>query len=232
MIKSMQHEWPFLQWVSPHCCSYFEAIQKQIVSSFVPSPFGCDSSTKDRLLHSLPARMGGLAITNPLLISYITPLGMLPNISLMLSKVTLLSLSLRILIWSQSHTRFIKDQQELHEDTYTLILNWDDSSRQRIIKRNRTSLSAWLTATPIQKNNFNPSATEFHDARHEKPLLLLPPSCDGCGSVFTTSHALDFSKGGLIKKIHNEVRDLLYDLLSILWTQTTKEPVVLTQWLR
>lgn len=123
MIKSMQHEWPFLQWVSPHCCSYFEAIQKQIVSSFVPSPFGCDSSTKDRLLHSLPARMGGLAITNPLLISYITPLGMLPNISLMLSKVTLLSLSLRILIWSQSHTRFIKDQQELHEDTYTLILN-------------------------------------------------------------------------------------------------------------
>ena len=58
-----------------------------------------------------------------------------------------------------------------------------------------------------------------------KPLLQLPLHCDGCGETFTTSHALDCRRGGLVIHKHNEIRDL-YDLSSIIWSQTVKEPLV------
>ena len=46
---------------------------------------------------------------------------------------------------------------------------------------------------------------------------ILSTDCDGCGAPFTTSHALDCMKGGLIVQRHNEIRDLLFDLLSIVY---------------
>uniref|UniRef100_A0A1X7TP27 Uncharacterized protein n=1 Tax=Amphimedon queenslandica TaxID=400682 RepID=A0A1X7TP27_AMPQE len=98
-----------------------------------------------------------------------------------------------------------------------------------VIERNRVSLSSWLTALPIQRDNFNLSPTEFRDAiclRYSKPLLQLPLQCDGCGSEFTITHALDCKKGGLVTQRHNEVRDLLYDLSALVWHQTIKEPVI------
>lgn len=90
-------------------------------------------------------------------------------------------------------------------------------------------MSAWLTAVPILKDNFNLTAVEFRDALclcYSKPLLQLPLHCDGCGSEFTITHALDCKKGGLVTQRHNEVRDLLYDLSALVWNQTIKEPIV------
>ena len=59
-----------------------------------------------------------------------------------------------------------------------------------------------------------------------EPLLQLPPYCDGCGAIFTTSHAFDCRKGGLVIHCHHEIRDLISDLSSLVWTQTVKEAVV------
>ena len=50
-------------------------------------------------------------------------------------------------------------------------------------------------------NGFDLSATEFRDSlalRYHRPLLRLPALCDGCGSQFSTGHALDFRKGSLV----------------------------------
>ena len=107
--------------------------------------------------------------------------------------------------------------------------NNTDPLRQRTIERNKFSLSAWLTAVPILKDSFNLTAVEFRDTlclRYSKPLLQLPLHCDGCGSEFTITHALDCKKGGLVTQRHNEVRDLLYDLSALVWNQTIKEPIV------
>ena len=95
--------------------------------------------------------------------------------------------------------------------------------------RNQKLLSTWLTALPISKDGFNLFSYEFRDAlclRYLKPLTHLPSNCDGCGSPFTTSHALDYCKVGLVIQRHNEIRDLLCDLTSLVWSQTVKEPVV------
>ena len=110
-----------------------------------------------------------------------------------------------------------------------VLLDQCDPVHQRSLIRHQGSLSGWLTVLPVQKDHFNLTAVEFRDAlclRYLKPLLNLPIDCDGCGAPFTTSHALDCKKGGLIVQRQNEIHDLLFDLISIAWSHTTKEPIV------
>jgi len=72
-------------------------------------------------------------------------------------------------------------------------------------------------------------AQEFHDAlavRYKKPLLSIPPHCDGCGAPSTLDNFLICMKGGLIAPRHNEIRDAIGDLAALLWGQVRREPVV------
>ena len=78
-------------------------------------------------------------------------------------------------------------------------------------------------------HHFDLSATEFRDSlalRYHRPLLRLPALCGGCGSQFSTGHALDCRKGGLVIQRHNEIRDALGDLASIAYKDVVREPVV------
>ena len=62
--------------------------------------------------------------------------------------------------------------------------------------------------------------------RYKKPLLEIPPNCDGCNAPFDLSHALSCRKGGLVTQHHNEVRDTFGDLASLAYGQVVREPVV------
>ena len=46
------------------------------------------------------------------------------------------------------------------------------------------------------------------------------------GSQFTTGHAFDCRKGGLVIQRHNEIRDALGDLASIAYKEVLREPVI------
>ena len=48
----------------------------------------------------------------------------------------------------------------------------------------------------------------------------LPEHCDGCGTAFDISHALDCKKGGLVTARHNDLRDGVADLASKAFTST------------
>ena len=52
--------------------------------------------------------------------------------------------------------------------------------------------------------------------RYQRPLLNMP-ACDGCGALFNPEHPLDCKKGGLVTQHHNEVRDALGNLASIVF---------------
>ena len=101
-----------------------------------------------------------------------------------------------------------------------------DRTHQRIFEHAKDSLSAWLTVLPLEWDGFDLTAIEFRDdlaLRYGKPLLQLPPFCDGCGLDFTITHALDCKKGGLIVQRHYEIRDTIQRLG---WSQVTKEPTI------
>ena len=114
------------------------------------------------------------------------------------------------------------------EQLLTTIFNQVNAAHQRSITRHKLSLSGRLNTLPIQKDHIDLSTFEFRDAlclRYLKPLLNVPPNCDGCGDPFTTSHALDCRRGGLVVQCHNEIHDLVSDLTSLVWSQVVKEPL-------
>ena len=73
------------------------------------------------------------------------------------------------------------------------------------------------------------SAQQYRDTlalHYRKPLLNLPGTHDGCGAAFTVDHALDCCFGGLVTSRHNEVRETVGDLASLVWNLVRHEPIV------
>ena len=52
--------------------------------------------------------------------------------------------------------------------------------------------------------------------RYNWSLMLMPPTCDGCGAAFTLSHALGCKRGRLVIRCHNEICDA-FGPASIKW---------------
>ena len=230
--KSLQNEWTFLQRVTPDCQSLFLDLESAISKSFIPALFGQECSTIDRSLFSLPLRLGGLNIRNPVTTASAHYTASRSATELLIKAVTsITSFSpydhiCQVLSARHCHSQ---SQREADNSVFTHTLSLMDVNYQKTIMRARDSLSSWLNVLPSTKDNYDLSSNEFRDAlclRYAKPLLNLPHSCDGCSSVFTTSHALDCKKGGLVTLRHNEIRDVLYDVSSLAWSQVIKEPLV------
>ena len=119
--------------------------------------------------------------------------------------------------------------QQLHEVIlHTTLANsvLNAKTRRAIQRAVEGKTSSWL---PLAHHHFDLSATEFRDAlllRYNRPLLKLPANCDGCGAATSLEHALDCKKGGLITQRHNEVRDVIGDLASLVYKEVVKEPIV------
>uniref|UniRef100_A0A1X7UHG6 Uncharacterized protein n=1 Tax=Amphimedon queenslandica TaxID=400682 RepID=A0A1X7UHG6_AMPQE len=191
-----------------------------------------DCSNTERILFSLPTRSGGLGIrlpTESAALSYSTSRSatqVLTDAIKFNTPFTPYDHICQVHLSRRDHSNVMR---EADKSTFSNILSQLDTNHQRTILRSKDSLSSWLSVLPTTKDNFDLSCTEFRDAiclRYSKPLLELPPNCDGCSSEFTTSHALDCKKGGLVTLRHNEVRDLLCDMSSLAWSQVVKEPVI------
>ena len=81
-------------------------------------------------------------------------------------------------------------------------------------------LGVWLSVVPFECNNFDLSAQEFCDAlaikyHKYKPLLNLPPKCDGCGATSSLNHFLIYGRGGFAIQHHSEIRHAIGDLVAL-----------------
>ena len=72
LTRSLQHEWTFLQRITPHCGQFFDKLDHVLTSQFLPALFGQDITSNKRLLYFLPTHMGGLNIKIPTQTSDIT----------------------------------------------------------------------------------------------------------------------------------------------------------------
>ena len=65
LTKSLQREWIFLQRVVPMCCTLFANLETTLLASFFPAMFGCEISSLEQRMFSLPVRFGGLGVDLP-----------------------------------------------------------------------------------------------------------------------------------------------------------------------
>jgi len=82
---------------------------------------------------------------------------------------------------------------------------------------------------PRAADGYDLSAQQFRDRiaeRYGKQPLSLPSQCDGCGADFSLQHGLDCPKGGLVKKGHDQLRDVCAALSDLAWGGVNVEPIV------
>ena len=231
--KSLQFRWSYVQRVTSNCQLWFADLEEVIGTKFIPNLMMSDVSEHERMLLSLPARWGGLGVCNP------TNTG---DMSYLLSRratgLIVESIKSGCDFEPRSHhqnlvevkAEGISQKEQIYSTNFDSVIEKFDTLQQRAIMRARTAkISTWLTVLPLAKSHFDLSAQEFRDGlaiRYKKPLLNAAELCDGCGAVFNLSHALSCRKGGLVVQRHNEVRDTVGDLASLVWSKVRREPII------
>ena len=232
LSKSMQFQWSYLQRVVPDCDSCFEVLCNALNDIFWPAVLQGTISDSEKKLFTLPARHGGMGIHDPLLTaaSFTNSRKCTALIVDAIKCSPVFSVLDHTEHLSKLHRKIKQDIEIQNLNLLESILPTFDNTKKSGIQRGIDGkTSAWLTVIPLAHHHFDLSDTEFRDSlalRYHRPLLRLPALCDGCGSQFTTGHALDCRKGGLVIQRHNEIRDALGDLASIAYKEVLREPVI------
>ena len=105
------------------------------------------------------------------------------------------------------------------------------SQKQRLLLEtaDQKGVSSWLTADPMPQYGTVLNRSDFHDAvclRYGFQLDGLPPTCV-CGEGMTMDHAMTCPSGGYPIARHNEIRDVIAEVLREVVHDVEIEPKLL-----
>lgn len=226
----LKHKWTYIARTIPDISGLMEPLEDAIKTKFIPSLINKHCSEQERDLLSLPPSLGGLGIINP---------AVKTNQEFINS--TKLTSQLKEFIIAQDNQGVVDDmaidklrkqisderQKKQREKLNEIERACDKTLRQKIQLATETGASSWLTSLPIKAKGFMLNKQEFNDAialRYGWPIEGLPDRCPGCSEVFDESHANTCQKGGYIAMRHDEIRDLNYELLTMVVREVQKEP--------
>eukprot|EP00731_Ephydatia_muelleri_P001468 Em0001g1468a len=171
----------------------------------------------ERLLLSLPPRLGGLGFTIPTNMSAIefdaSTTVTKPLYDLILQKKTHYPLSV-IEAQIQAKKQLHQSKQQQTQDTAANLL--PQSSHRSMVLTQEKGASSWLTTLPISEHGFALHKGAFCDALALRNGWDPPNTPSHCiyGKSFTVEHALSCPFGGYPTQCHNEIRNLTANLLS------------------
>ena len=213
-----------------------ESLDDALVTCLLPALTGRSNfSSEDLALLRLPARLGGIGM---------------PHLTAMASHELEAS---RAMTESQVHEILHQDRdhdlpsiEAVHKEAVrarnraklqrrkresvsqkSLLQNWD-AQKLRIDILSEKGSSSWLTSLPLKEHGFWLSKQDFRDAlalRYDWQLEKTPLTCV-CGTDFTADHSMTCSFGGFPTIRHNELRDIVGDLLTEVCHNVKIEPVL------
>ena len=100
--------------------------------------------------------------------------------------------------------------------------------QRAVLAAEEKGASSWLTALRLADFGFSLSKSDFRDALHLRYGWTPPrlPTACVCGQPFHVDHALSCSHGGYLGLRHNEVRDLLGEVLEDTCVNVCLEPAL------
>ena len=159
VTRSLQHEWMFLLRVLKDCESLFCDLEFELASSFLPVIFGVEVSPAKRGLFSLPLRMGGLGICNPVTsASHCYSLSRQSTASLVtfISGASSFELDTHITAVSLAKDNFRTSLNEYFSIKFDSLISQLDPLQQRAVLRAKEfNLSGWLSVLPLAQDQFD-----------------------------------------------------------------------------
>lgn len=229
--KSLQREWAYVHRVIEGCDEEYIPLRDVIQQVLIPAILGRTVSPTLHELLQLPARLGGLAIENPVTTAAEAhPLSERAASKLVdaIRQGTILQLNDHEVQVSQvlreTRTRRRHAQEAKSEDLMERL-----PPRQKRVLRRTRGVSQWLTMVPLAADDYDLSSTQFRDAlsiRYGWEPQNLPASCDGCNEAFNLNHALNCKRGGQVKRGHDNVRDACGHLAGLAWGRVAAEPIL------
>ena len=217
----LSSKWCYLTRTIRNIGSLLQPLETTIRSKLIPALTGQPPPSDEmRDLLALPARLGGLALINPISIADVE-----------FSASCRVSNPLKNAILKQSfeysgdtvyeqveakdEVRRMKRKQSM-QAAVSLRQSLSVSLQRSIDLAEEKGASTWLTTLPIQEFGFALHKRAFQDAlalRYNWQPLQVPSSC-ACGTKFSIEHALSCPRGGFPSIRHNEIRDLTANLLT------------------
>ena len=220
--------WTYLMRTIPNVSHLFQPLEDAIRLKLIPSLTGHSAcSAQEREVLSLPCRLGGLSVVNPVDIA-----------DSQFTASTRITASLRSLIQDQAVQAPLPDVKpikvQVHQDRRsaskaraTEIRSNLSVQLQRVMDLNsEPGASSWLTALPLAELGFHLSKQEFWDSlylRYDWKLKNTPSHCV-CGVVFSPDHAMICKHGGLTFVRHNDIRNITAEWLSKVCCDVAIEP--------
>ena len=205
LARSLQFEWCHLQRVIPDYATLFTSLRVVLRTQFYPALFDGPVSEHEIRLFALPARFGGLGISDPMESFMLAFSSSWESVSVLIDGIRgATEFKVTAHLGQLAKVRFdVSGRREARiQCLLTSVLDCMPSPICRTIRRAIDfQTSGWLTVLPLTCHHFNQSPQQFCDTLslcYHRPLSSMPSHCDVCGSTFNLSHALDCCKGGLV----------------------------------
>ena len=231
--KAICHRWTYVQRTIPNIAQLFKPLEYAIREKLIPALVGRKISNIERSIFTLPVRLGGMGIRNPVDIcedEYAASISITQNLTNMiinqerdLTNYHAEEVDLQI--------KNVKDrkEQKLKEECTTILESLDDKMKRILELAQEKGCGAWLTALPIQALGYTLNKQEFRDSvclRYGWRVPNTPAYCQ-CDKKNDIDHALSCKKGGYVIMRHNRIRDLEADLMREVCHNVKVEPELL-----
>jgi hypothetical protein len=231
--KALCRRWTFIQRTMSNISHLFIPLENTIRNKFIPAVIGRHISDIEREIVSLPVRLGGLGIENPVITADREVKGSV--------KVTA-NLSSLIKVQDQTLDKYdhatvntivseLKEAKEadLKQKLKTIMDAVDENTLRALQLAQERGSGAWLNALPIQALKYILNKQEFRDSirlRYGWSIPDIPMHCV-CGQKNDVEHALTCKRGGHVIFRHNRLRDLNAEALRQVCYNVEVEPELL-----
>eukprot|EP00794_Sanderia_malayensis_P019271 gene19271-biopygen16156 len=202
----------------PNISEFLQPFDKVIDDTFIPAiTEGHICSKDERLLLSLPVKLGGLGIPIFSQLSKIEYQNSRKLTEQSSSKIKDQTTEYQLDEQLQTVVKktFVKEREEKNKE---ILVDLRSRMTPDMKKANKISqlkgASSWLSSLPLKSENFSLNKREFYDSirlRYRWRLKFLPSTCV-CGKPYNEDHAMACQRGGYIHHRHNEIRDLFIKL--------------------
>lgn len=229
-LSGFRHKVTYFMRTIPDIGAYLQPLEDAMRTIFIPAIMdGHICSDNERLLFSLPPKLGGLGLTifsdisdieyanSKLLTAGLTDLIVVQNQTYDIDENELREIKKNIALSRTAHNNIQLEKARSQMEDIKLRLN--DANQE-------TGSSNWLTSLPLSDEHYNLNKQQFWDAvrlRYGLTLSKMPENCV-CGKRYDVQHALSCKKGGFVSLRHNRLRDLFASLLDEVCRDVQTEP--------